>query len=98
MLTGIESFASLGELVMGVIRFEHLTHQNPEQGFKPGSSSECLLEFDTRSKPLGHHGRLSVLGSFAFSVIWPFFQSSGLLFIRSSGFDLQYQLAANQTK
>ena len=31
---------------------------NPEQGFKPGSSSECLLEFDTRSKPLGHHGRL----------------------------------------
>ena len=58
MLTGIESFASLGELVMGVIRFEHLTHQNPEQGFKPGSSSECLLEFDTRSKPLSHHGRL----------------------------------------
>ena len=23
----------------------------------PGSSSECLLEFDTGSKPLGHHGR-----------------------------------------
>ena len=55
MLTGIESFASLGELVMGVIRFEQLTHQNPEQGFKPGSSNECLLEFDTYSKPLGHH-------------------------------------------
>ena len=30
----------------------------PEAGFKPGSLSECLLEFDTRSNPLGHHGRL----------------------------------------
>ena len=26
-------------------------------GFEPGSSSEFLLEFGTRSKPLGHHGR-----------------------------------------
>ena len=25
--------------------------------FKLGSSSECLLEFDTHSKPLGHHGK-----------------------------------------
>ena len=33
---------------------------NPEQGFKPVSSSECLLEFDTHSKPLGHHGRFYV--------------------------------------
>ena len=31
---------------------------NPEPGFEPGSSSECLLEFDTHSKVLGHHGRL----------------------------------------
>ena len=30
---------------------------NPEQGFEPGSSSESLFEFDTCSKPLGHHGR-----------------------------------------
>ena len=28
-------------------------------GFKPGSLSEHLLEFDTCSKPLGHHGRFS---------------------------------------
>ena len=33
-------------------------YRNPEQGFEPRSSSECLLEFDTRSKPLGYHGRL----------------------------------------
>ena len=32
---------------------------NPEWGFKPGSSSECLLEFVTRSKLLGHHNRFS---------------------------------------
>ena len=32
-------------------------YHNPERGFEPWSSSECLLEFDTRSKPLGHHGR-----------------------------------------
>ena len=35
-------------------------YHNPDQGFKPGSSSACLLEFDTRSKPLGHHGRFFV--------------------------------------
>ena len=29
---------------------------NAERGFEPGSSSECLLEFDLRSKTLGHHG------------------------------------------
>ena len=29
---------------------------NPERGFKPGSSSDCLLQFYTCSKPLGHHG------------------------------------------
>ena len=29
----------------------------PEWVFKPGSLIECLLEFDIRSKPLGHHGR-----------------------------------------
>ena len=29
----------------------------PLAGFEPGSLSERLLEFDTRSKPLGHHGR-----------------------------------------
>ena len=28
-----------------------------QAGFKPGSLSERLLEFDTRSEPLGHHGR-----------------------------------------
>ena len=33
---------------------------NPERGFKPGSSSECLIEFDTRSKPLGHHGQFLI--------------------------------------
>ena len=27
-------------------------YRNPERGFKPGSLSECLFEFDTRSKPL----------------------------------------------
>ena len=32
-------------------------YHNPEQGFKPGSLSECELEFDTSSKLLGHHGR-----------------------------------------
>ena len=32
-------------------------YRNHERGFKPGSSSECLLEFDNRSKRLGHHGR-----------------------------------------
>ena len=31
----------------------------PRAGFEPGSLSERLLEFDTRSKQLGHHGRLS---------------------------------------
>ena len=30
----------------------------PQAGFKPGSSRERLLEFDTHSKPLGHHCRL----------------------------------------
>ena len=35
-------------------------YRNPEQGFKPVSSSECLLEFDTHTKPLGHHGRFYV--------------------------------------
>ena len=29
----------------------------PQAGFEPGSLSERLLEFDTRSKLLGHHGR-----------------------------------------
>ena len=29
-----------------------------QAGFEPGSSREGLLEFDTYSKPLGHHGRL----------------------------------------
>ena len=33
-------------------------YPNPEQGFKLGSLSECLLEFDTCSKLLGHHSRL----------------------------------------
>ena len=32
----------------------------PPVGFEPGSLSERLLEFDTRSKPLGHHGRSQV--------------------------------------
>ena len=32
-------------------------YRNPKQGFKPRSLSECLLEFGTRSKPLGHHSR-----------------------------------------
>ena len=32
-------------------------YRNPERGFEPGSSSECLLEFDKHSKPLSHHGR-----------------------------------------
>ena len=31
----------------------------PRAGFEPGSLSEHLLEFDTRSKLLGHHGRLT---------------------------------------
>ena len=31
---------------------------NPERGCEPGSLSECLLKFDTLSKPLGHHVRL----------------------------------------
>ena len=32
----------------------------PRGGFKPaGASSERLLEFDTCSNPLGHHGRLN---------------------------------------
>ena len=30
---------------------------NTYLGNKPGSSSECVLEFDTRSKPLGHQGQ-----------------------------------------
>ena len=30
-------------------------YHNPERGFKPGPLSECLLEFDTRSKLLSHH-------------------------------------------
>ena len=29
-------------------------------GFKPGSTSECLLEFDKPSKPLGHHGQIQI--------------------------------------
>ena len=29
----------------------------PRAGFEPGSLSDRLLEFDTRSEPLGHHGR-----------------------------------------
>ena len=29
-----------------------------QAGFKPGSLSECLLEFDTCSKLLGHQGTL----------------------------------------
>ena len=29
----------------------------PRAGFEPGSLNERLLEFDTRSKPLGHRGR-----------------------------------------
>ena len=33
-------------------------YRNPERGFEPRSLSECLLEFDTRSKPLGRHSRL----------------------------------------
>ena len=49
-------------LLFGVIYtvFLLLSNQycNPEQGIKPRCSSECLLEFDTSSKPLGHHGRL----------------------------------------
>ena len=36
-------------------------YHNPDRGFEPGSSSECLLEFDTCSKPLGHHGQLYYL-------------------------------------
>ena len=28
-------------------------YRNPEWGFEPGSSSECLLEFDTHSKFFG---------------------------------------------
>ena len=31
-------------------------NHNPELGFEPRSLSECLLEFDTSSKSLGHHG------------------------------------------
>ena len=31
-------------------------YHNPEQGFEPESSSECL-HLKTCSKPLGHHGR-----------------------------------------
>ena len=34
---------------------------NPKQGFKPGSLSECLLEFDTCLKPLDHHSRCAYL-------------------------------------
>ena len=52
----------LCELVLDVEFVELLTlsdqHLNPERGFEPGSSSECLLKFDTRSKPLGDHSRL----------------------------------------
>ena len=32
-------------------------YHKPKEGFELGSSSECLLEFDTCSKLLGHHGR-----------------------------------------
>ena len=32
----------------------------PQAEFEPGSLSECLIEFDTRSKPLGHHGQFLI--------------------------------------
>ena len=35
-------------------------YRNPKRGFKSGALSECLLEFDTRSKLLGHHGLVKV--------------------------------------
>ena len=44
-----------GSLQKGSFQIEHIF--SPRAGFEPGSSSECLLEFDTRSKPLGHHSR-----------------------------------------
>ena len=34
-------------------------YRNPEREFEPGSLSECLLEFNTHSKPLSHHGRFN---------------------------------------
>ena len=52
-------FASLPPYLNSYKPFLTLSDQywNPEQGFKTGSSSESLLKFDTRSKPLGHHSR-----------------------------------------
>ena len=46
--------SSIFDLLLGL-------YHNPKRGFKPGSSSECLLEFDTRSKPHGHHSWLPSL-------------------------------------
>ena len=46
-------------LVQLVVKFYD---NNPEQGFKTGPSSECLLEFDTLYKPLCHHVRFIYLG------------------------------------
>ena len=40
------------------VEFKCSLYLNPEWGFKPGSLSEFLLEFDTCSKLLGHHAGL----------------------------------------
>ena len=40
---------------------EFLPYKRPQVEFEPGSLSEHLLEFDTRSKPLSHHSRFLII-------------------------------------
>ena len=45
-----------------VLSTEHISC--PQAGFKPPITRECLLEFDTRSKDLSHHGWIGI-------IVWP---------------------------
>ena len=47
---------------------EFLPYKRPQVEFEPGSLSEHLLEFDTRSKPLGHQSHFFSILVFSFVI------------------------------
>ena len=47
---------------------EFLPYKRPQVEFEPGSLSEHLLEFDTRSKPLDHQSHFFSILVFSFVI------------------------------
>ena len=72
-----------------------------DQYHNPESVSECLLEFDTHSKPLGHHGRFYVMNIYLHFTLKEFIDRfnqlySIQLFIEVSLFDKMYFCLGSQ--